>query len=105
MLPWSYELRLKIRDRLQEEAWTWLEDSGMASDPSHPPLRSAKCGPWRDRRVGARHTQAAPTAEQVSVERDRACAEVERRMGSPASSVRSMDHVDAASPDLETEQV
>ncbi|KAJ1197267.1 hypothetical protein NDU88_001129 [Pleurodeles waltl] len=105
ILPWSYELRLKIGARLQEEAWTWLEDRGMALDPYHPPSRSVKRGPRRGHRVGARCTQAAPTAEQASMGRDRACAEVERRVGSPASSVRCVDHLDAASPDLEMEQV
>ncbi|KAJ1090375.1 hypothetical protein NDU88_003508 [Pleurodeles waltl] len=37
----------------------------------------------------AQRTRAAPTAEQASMERERACAEVERRVGSPASSIRS----------------
>ncbi|KAJ1139033.1 hypothetical protein NDU88_005410 [Pleurodeles waltl] len=77
----------------------------MASDQSHPLSGSAKRGPRRDRRVGARRTQAALTAEQASMERARACAEVERRVGSRASSVRSVDHLDVVSPDLEMKQV
>ncbi|KAJ1140858.1 hypothetical protein NDU88_007196 [Pleurodeles waltl] len=46
-----------------------------------------------------------PRAEQASMERDRACVEVERRVGSPASSARSVDQQDVVSPDLEVEQV
>ncbi|KAJ1123216.1 hypothetical protein NDU88_001689 [Pleurodeles waltl] len=92
----ALELQVEAENRGQvtrEEAWTWLEDRSMASGPSHPPSRSAKRGPRRVPRDG--HTQVAPTAKQASVERDLACVEVERRVGSPASSVRSVDHQDA----------
>ncbi|KAJ1108944.1 hypothetical protein NDU88_006314 [Pleurodeles waltl] len=72
-----------------EEACAWLEDNGMASGPSQPPSRLVRRCPRTGHRDSIRHTKAAPTAEQASLERDRACAEVERRVSSPASSARS----------------
>ncbi|KAJ1153889.1 hypothetical protein NDU88_006647 [Pleurodeles waltl] len=76
----------------------------MALDPLRLPSHSARCGPQREHRDGAWRTKVVPPAEQASMERDQACAEVKRRVGSPASSVRSVDQQDMVSPDLEVEQ-
>ncbi|KAJ1161883.1 hypothetical protein NDU88_002363 [Pleurodeles waltl] len=51
---------------------------------------------------GAQGQHPAPFSS--SMERDRACAEVEQRVGAPASSARSVDQQDVVSLDLEVEQ-
>ncbi|KAJ1211299.1 hypothetical protein NDU88_006660 [Pleurodeles waltl] len=78
----------QIKD-LQKEAWAWLEGSDIASRLPKSPSRLARHGPRGGTLGGTRRTRTDPTAEQASMEREQARAEVERRVGSPASSVRS----------------
>ncbi|KAJ1112460.1 hypothetical protein NDU88_000724 [Pleurodeles waltl] len=61
-------------------------------------------GPRGGFRDSAQRTQAVPTAEQASLERDRACAEVVRRVGSPVSSNRRVEQQDVVFLNLDAEQ-
>ncbi|KAJ1100991.1 hypothetical protein NDU88_006066 [Pleurodeles waltl] len=55
--------------------------------------------------MGARRSYAAPSKEQATKERERTCAEVELRAGSPTPSVGSVEQQDKDPPVLDVEQI
>ncbi|KAJ1113366.1 hypothetical protein NDU88_001612 [Pleurodeles waltl] len=94
----------KLKDRV---VTTEVAVSGLRPPPTnatqHIKELQKERGPRGGTPGGIRRTRAAPTAKQASMEREQEHTEVELRVDSPASSVRSEERHDKDSPELDVE--